>query len=321
MEMIMNENPKGPVTEQELAAKATGRRVTLADVEAAIASASYFRAGQAADNAARLGQSVHLELDDFNALQCLTFCVLTLKNGFTVTGQSACADPNNYNEEIGQRIAREDAVKKIWPLLGFGLREAMHQEAALLATCPFSPQEGMAVYIGTKVVYATPMSRAVYNDFRGWTMPADEQDDEGYLVEYADGGRANVDGYLGYISWSPKDVFERSYRAVGQAVSTSASESEPAPGPKGEGARDPAQEEKKEESWVDRLQAEFAELHERCIKLERFFETPAYEEVDPEDAKLLLEQYRHMVGYHGTLSVRLMRATRAIQDEAAEKLH
>ena len=62
------------------------------------------------------------------SLNLLTFCVLVLRNGFTVTGESACASPENFNKEIGERIARENAVQKIWPLLGFALKERLHAE-------------------------------------------------------------------------------------------------------------------------------------------------------------------------------------------------
>ena len=58
----------------------------------------------------------------------LTVCVLTLLNGFTVTGESACADPAMFNEEIVQKIARENAERKIWPLMGYALREEMMKE-------------------------------------------------------------------------------------------------------------------------------------------------------------------------------------------------
>ncbi|UIS65504.1 hypothetical protein [Acidovorax phage AP1] len=71
------------------------------------------------------------------------------------------------------------------------------------------------LYEGTKRVLATPMTRGAYNDYRGWTAPANEDPtDAGYLVEYQDGGKANHPRHTGYISWSPADVFERSYRAV-----------------------------------------------------------------------------------------------------------
>lgn len=73
----------------------------------------------------------------------------------------------------------------------------------------------MKRYIGVKEINATPMSRAAYNLFRGWQLPADENgEDEGYLVEYIDGGQANTATYKGYVSWSPKDVFERAYKPI-----------------------------------------------------------------------------------------------------------
>ncbi|HCL5132381.1 TPA: DUF2829 domain-containing protein [Salmonella enterica] len=71
----------------------------------------------------------------------------------------------------------------------------------------------MEKFIGVKLINAAPMTRQAYNDFRGWVLPADENgDDEGYLVEYIDGGKPNTDHYAGYVSWSPKDVFEKAYR-------------------------------------------------------------------------------------------------------------
>ncbi|WP_287994199.1 hypothetical protein [Acidiphilium sp.] len=74
----------------------------------------------------------------------------------------------------------------------------------------------MKSYIGTKAVKARPMDRGSYNAYRGWDVPADEDPaDEGYLVEYIDGGKANHPAHEGYISWSPKDVFERAYVETG----------------------------------------------------------------------------------------------------------
>ena len=58
---------------------------------------------------------------DLAALDLLTFCVLVLRNGFTVTGESACASPENFDPEIGRNIARQNAVQKIWPLMGYEL--------------------------------------------------------------------------------------------------------------------------------------------------------------------------------------------------------
>lgn len=58
---------------------------------------------------------------------CLTICVLTLKNGFTLTGESACASPENFDEEIGRSIARQNAKDKIWSLEGYLLKQKLHE--------------------------------------------------------------------------------------------------------------------------------------------------------------------------------------------------
>lgn len=72
----------------------------------------------------------------------------------------------------------------------------------------------MQKYIGTKTINAKPMTRGEYNALRGWEVPADENPaDAGYLVEYTDSPNPNVEGYAGYVSWSPADVFERAYQA------------------------------------------------------------------------------------------------------------
>lgn len=73
----------------------------------------------------------------------------------------------------------------------------------------------MQKFYGIKSINAKPMNRAEYNKFRGWELPADENGaDEGYLVEYLDGGKANTTQYIGYVSWSPKDVFDKAYKSV-----------------------------------------------------------------------------------------------------------
>jgi hypothetical protein len=71
----------------------------------------------------------------------------------------------------------------------------------------------MKTHIGTKLVNMQPMTRQEYNDFRGWTLPADEDGtDDGYLVEYLDGGKPNTPHYAGYVSWSPKAQADAAYR-------------------------------------------------------------------------------------------------------------
>lgn len=60
--------------------------------------------------------------DAAQPLGLLTFCVLVLRNGYTVTGESACASPDNFDAELGRNIARANAVQKLWPLMGYELR-------------------------------------------------------------------------------------------------------------------------------------------------------------------------------------------------------
>lgn len=105
--------------EQEIAEKANkAPRVTPTDIEQAIASEWYFTAAEATGMTEGTGP-------DVTALRLLTFCVLVLRNGFTVTGESACASPENFDEEIGRKVARQNAVNKVWPLLGYALKDQL----------------------------------------------------------------------------------------------------------------------------------------------------------------------------------------------------
>jgi len=71
----------------------------------------------------------------------------------------------------------------------------------------------MEKYIGTKLVQMQPMTRGDYSIYRGWHLPQDENGlDEGYLVEYLDGGTPNHQLHKGYISWSPKAQADAAYR-------------------------------------------------------------------------------------------------------------
>lgn len=113
--------------EQEIQAKGlTAPRITQEDIEANIDRAFYFTARQGAEKAARDGGSYAAgEPHHGQALGLLTFCVLVLRNGFTVTGESACASPENFDAELGRKIAWQNAVQKIWPLLGYALKDRL----------------------------------------------------------------------------------------------------------------------------------------------------------------------------------------------------
>lgn len=114
--------------EQEIVAKGlTAPRVTPADIEANIESWWYFTAAEGAEGAAAAGTpyAVQPPVGASSPLRLLTFCVLVLRNGFTVTGESACASPENFDAEIGRKIARQNAVQKIWPLMGYELKSRL----------------------------------------------------------------------------------------------------------------------------------------------------------------------------------------------------
>lgn len=108
--------------EQEIQAKGlTAPRITPGDIEDNIDSEFYFTA---------LDGAIHANGDELPrgnkvALSLLTFCVLILHNGFTVTGESACASPENFDAEIGRKVARENAINKVWPLMGYALRSRL----------------------------------------------------------------------------------------------------------------------------------------------------------------------------------------------------
>ena len=105
--------------EQEIQDKGlTAPRVTPADIEANIVEEVYFDGADGRNGATGCGHSR-------DPLRLLTFCVLTLRNGFTVTGESACVSPENFDAEIGRKIARQKAVEKIWPLMGYELRSKL----------------------------------------------------------------------------------------------------------------------------------------------------------------------------------------------------
>ena len=119
--------------ENEIQAKGlTAPRVTPADLEANIASEHYFTANEGVIGMFTAGEIANgrgVYPDEVGRLKpelgLLTFCVLVLRNGFTVTGESACASPENFDAELGRKISRENAKQKIWPLMGYALKEQL----------------------------------------------------------------------------------------------------------------------------------------------------------------------------------------------------
>lgn len=121
----MNDNS----IENEIQAKGlTAPRVTPNDIENEIAEELFFTAADGV-----IGKGMGAEVANNSPARLLTFCVLILRNGFTVTGESACASPENFDAELGRKIARQNAAAKVWPLLGFRLRDTLSSVPTLAA--------------------------------------------------------------------------------------------------------------------------------------------------------------------------------------------
>jgi len=106
-------------TEAYSAARSTHPRVSLDDMKSKISIVHYFTAGEA------INALNHPTLDEKSPLHILTLCVLVMQNGFTLIGKSAPASPENFDAEKGRLFAYEDAIKQLWPLEGYALREKL----------------------------------------------------------------------------------------------------------------------------------------------------------------------------------------------------
>jgi hypothetical protein len=101
--------------------------VTLEDIEANIASEHYFTAAQGLVGVAVCAEDADgvPGLTTNSPLHLLTFCVFVLRNGFTIVGTSACVSPENFSTEIGRKVARQNAVQQMWPLMGYELKNKL----------------------------------------------------------------------------------------------------------------------------------------------------------------------------------------------------
>ena len=104
------------VTDQEAQAVAVAPRVKLSDIETAIQKRYDLNGAEACHpGAAQSGDPLNL----------LSVCVLVMKNGFTIIGKSAPASPENFNADLGKKFAYEDAIRQLWPLMGYALRDKL----------------------------------------------------------------------------------------------------------------------------------------------------------------------------------------------------
>lgn len=113
------------VTDAQSAAVAVAPRVKLSDIEEAIGAKFEFTADT------KLGGMSTYLAGNFEvpkvieSLEVLSICILVMRNGFTVIGKAAPASPENFNRDLGRKYAYEDAVRQLWPLMGYSLRDRL----------------------------------------------------------------------------------------------------------------------------------------------------------------------------------------------------
>ena len=148
----------------------------------------------------------------------------------------------------------------------------------------------MKKYTGVKEILATPMNLKDYNDYRGWELPADEDGSkEGFLVEYAQSKTStnvNHPAHTGYISWSPKDVFEESYISTDVLINKSVFE--------------------EYEPFQQRVIDELKDLETKIFNLSNFIKTEFFtDRLDSEEQQRLKQQLIVMQTYESILIQRI----------------
>lgn len=113
-------------SEAEVAAVSSHPRISLDDIRREIVSVCYM-SGTEFWRRATTGNQQKAAID-IRGLASLTICLVVTKNGTTIVGQSAPADPLNYNQGIGMKLAREDAERQLWPRMGWALKQKLYEE-------------------------------------------------------------------------------------------------------------------------------------------------------------------------------------------------
>lgn len=111
------------IHETDAASRAVAKndnRISLDYIESQVA-VKFYTTGQACADAAGITTSGDARdaIKDWPSLNSMTICLLVMRNGFVVIGKSAPLDPANFNAELGQKFAYEDAVRQCWPLYAF----------------------------------------------------------------------------------------------------------------------------------------------------------------------------------------------------------
>jgi hypothetical protein len=172
-----------------------GERVTEDAIKARIAETRFHRIGET-----------------------VTLCSIHLDNGYSVRGESACVDPANYRAEIGEKLAYQDAFRKLWPLLGFLLAEGRFRRGRVVETGegPDAPAiaAGWPRYRSHKWIWAKRITRVERGEKGFWLVDLEGGSGKMLDPKTFDQAKPPVPGaYLvayedGYVSWSPAPQFE-----------------------------------------------------------------------------------------------------------------
>jgi len=104
-------------------------RLTPDYIKSLIKSEVFFTAAEGIAGANQNSDSPDTNQETLESHKLVTICVLTLENGFTLIGHSACASPENFNFSIGCDVARENAIEQIWLVEGYRLKQRLFEEA------------------------------------------------------------------------------------------------------------------------------------------------------------------------------------------------
>lgn len=224
-----------------------------------------------------------IERAEYNRMtSTITHCTIVTKSGFTFTGESACVDPNNYNKELGEKYAYENAFEKMWMPYGFWLHKALTEidyqsklnEAQALIDS-HSKRET------TESGSALPETeRTSFDD-----EPYQIKDTDQFTLELAIALTQNGDVVRNVNTGTTLSLYDCRHGAFWQLAQ--------AP---------------KAESWLDRLQTEHDELAIKVKKLKAFIESDAFNSISPVQATMLEEQLEHMGNYLALLDERIANA-------------
>lgn len=104
----------------------------------------------------------------------ITHCAIVLANGFSVTGESACVDPANFDQKMGEEIAFKNAREKLWPLLGFRLADERTRSTAYIVEQGALTDADFEALTNSGLVIATPapaVTDEMVSRFLTWKLP------------------------------------------------------------------------------------------------------------------------------------------------------